>query len=150
VRAAAGADLAGVLGEGDIAEVVQRLDPQWLRSRSASRAGLAWAWLRLVIAYTVIARHLLVCRSRVLRVTSKTWAAWNRTDPPDGCRQRAAPTYSGRGAVGCAQGAKRPEREAPSRGSGHCGAERRLDPLEPEPAERGLITRLRPVRSPRR
>jgi hypothetical protein len=48
--AGAGVDLAGVLGEGDIAEVVQRLDAPVPRSRSARRAGLARAWVRLVTA----------------------------------------------------------------------------------------------------
>ena len=33
----------------------------------------------------------------------------------------------GRGAMGCAEGAKRPERGVPSRGPGRSGAERRLD-----------------------
>jgi hypothetical protein len=116
VRAAAGADLAGVLAEGDIAEVVQRLDRPVVRSRSASRAGLAWAWLRLVIAYTVTGRHLLVCRSRVLRVTSRTWAAWNRTDPPDGCCRRQLPRIQD----GVRWGARR-ARSARSAGS-HRGA----------------------------
>lgn len=50
VRAGAGADLAGVLGEGDFAEVVQRLDAQCPRMRSARRAGLALACGMLVTA----------------------------------------------------------------------------------------------------
>jgi hypothetical protein len=46
----AGADLGAVLGEGGVAEVVQRLDRPWPRSRSARRAGLACWEVRLVIA----------------------------------------------------------------------------------------------------
>jgi hypothetical protein len=43
-----GADLAGVLGEGDIAEVVQCLDAPVPRIQSASRTGWAIAAVRLV------------------------------------------------------------------------------------------------------
>src|SRR5215207_5010969 len=48
---------------------------QWAHRRSASRAGLAWAKVRLVIAYAVTVRHRRVCRARRLRVTWRTWAA---------------------------------------------------------------------------
>src|SRR6266511_3285192 len=46
----AGADLGAVLGEGGVADVVQRLDRPVPRMRLASRAGPAWAWVRLVMA----------------------------------------------------------------------------------------------------
>ena len=49
-RCVAGADLGGVLGKGDIADVVQRLDAPVTRIQSARRAGLAWAAVRLVTA----------------------------------------------------------------------------------------------------
>ena len=57
-------DLGGVLGEGHIPYVVQavldRCRPfsiaQCPRMRSASRAGLAWAWVRLVAAKTTSVR----------------------------------------------------------------------------------------------
>src|SRR4029453_12935819 len=48
---------------------------QWPRRRSASRAGLAWPWVRLVIAYTTTVRHRRLPRSRVLRVTWMTCPA---------------------------------------------------------------------------
>jgi hypothetical protein len=49
-RARAGAGLGGVLGEGDVADVVQRLDGPVPRSRSARQAGLACSNGRLVTA----------------------------------------------------------------------------------------------------
>jgi hypothetical protein len=45
-----GADPAGVLGEGDVAKVVQRLDGPVPTQRSARRAGLATSKGRLVTA----------------------------------------------------------------------------------------------------
>jgi hypothetical protein len=50
VGRAAGADLRGILGEGDIADMVVRLDGQWPRIQSARRAGDTWAAVRLVMA----------------------------------------------------------------------------------------------------
>jgi hypothetical protein len=51
LRAGPGAQLGGVLGEGHVPHPVQAvLDRPVPRRRSASRAGLAWAWVRLVIA----------------------------------------------------------------------------------------------------
>jgi hypothetical protein len=46
----AGADLGGVLGQGGVAEVVQRLDAPVPRIQSARRAGWAWVVARLVTA----------------------------------------------------------------------------------------------------
>src|SRR5262245_25649154 len=51
-RGGAGADLGGVFGEGDVAEVVQRLDGPVAVTQSARREGLARAAVRLVTAFT--------------------------------------------------------------------------------------------------
>jgi hypothetical protein len=50
VRAAVGADLGGVLGEGDVTEVVQRLDGPVPTEEVGEAAGLACSNGRLVIA----------------------------------------------------------------------------------------------------
>ena len=39
------ADLGAVLGEGDVAKVMQRLDRPMPRIKSARRAALAWTWV---------------------------------------------------------------------------------------------------------
>ena len=49
----AGAALGGVLGEGDVAEVVQRLDVPVAAPAVREGAGWAWAAVRLVTADTV-------------------------------------------------------------------------------------------------
>jgi hypothetical protein len=53
----AGAELGGVLGEGGVADVVQRLDAPVAARPVGQRAGLAWAAVRLVTAYTVTVRQ---------------------------------------------------------------------------------------------
>jgi hypothetical protein len=50
VRAAAAADLGGVLGIGDIADVVQRLDGPVPAQQIGEAGGPAWTWVRLVTA----------------------------------------------------------------------------------------------------
>lgn len=54
----AGADLGGVLGEGDVADVMQRLDAPVAADEVGQAAGLAWQWVRLVSPHTVMVRHL--------------------------------------------------------------------------------------------
>ena len=79
----AGADLEGVLAQGDVADVVQRLDRP-VPAQQVGQAGGRTNWNgRLVIAYTVTVYHLRVPGSRVLRVTSTTWAAWGKPKPLD-------------------------------------------------------------------
>jgi DNA-binding CsgD family transcriptional regulator len=60
--------------------VVQRLDRLVPTDQVGERAGLAWAWVRLVTASTLMVGHRRdvagARRSRVLRVTWMTWAAW--------------------------------------------------------------------------
>jgi hypothetical protein len=50
VRSAAGADLGDVLGIGDIADVVQRLDGPVPAQQIGEAGGAAWTWVRLVTA----------------------------------------------------------------------------------------------------
>jgi hypothetical protein len=50
VGAGTGADLGGILGEGRVADVVQRLDGPVPAQQVGEQAGLAWAWVRLVTA----------------------------------------------------------------------------------------------------
>jgi hypothetical protein len=52
------------------------------RRRSASRAGLVCAWVRLVTASTVTVRQRRLRRSRILRVTWMTWAVCGNPNPP--------------------------------------------------------------------
>jgi hypothetical protein len=50
-----GADLGGVFAVGDVAEVVQGLDPPVAADQPTSWAGVSWMTLRLVMAWTVTA-----------------------------------------------------------------------------------------------
>jgi hypothetical protein len=72
-RAGADPDPGAVLGKGDVAQVVQRLDRLVPTDQVGERAGLAWAWVRLVTASTLMVGHRRdvagARRSRVLRVT---------------------------------------------------------------------------------
>jgi hypothetical protein len=66
--------LGGVLGEGDVAEVVQRLDVPV--AAPAVRKGAGWAWaVRLVTADTVTVRHRWPPSGRTRRVMRIAWAA---------------------------------------------------------------------------
>jgi hypothetical protein len=77
--AGAGPDLGAVLGEGDVADVMQRLDCPVPMDQVGKAGGAGLAWVRLVTAETVTVRHrrdmAAARRSRVLRVTWMTWAA---------------------------------------------------------------------------
>jgi hypothetical protein len=86
----AGAQLVGVLGEGDIADVVQRLDAQCPRIQSARRAGWAWAAVRLATACTVTVRQRRLPRQRTRRVMRKAWVAWGEVQAGDGGDLQAA------------------------------------------------------------
>jgi hypothetical protein len=75
VWAGAGPDLGGVLGERHVPDVGSPFSiAQCPQMRSASRAGLAWAWARLVTASTTTVRHRRLRSSRTLRVTWMTCA----------------------------------------------------------------------------
>jgi hypothetical protein len=53
--------------------------PRCPRMASARRAGLAWAAVRLVIAYTVTVRQRRECRLRTLRMMA--WVACGKSRP---------------------------------------------------------------------
>jgi hypothetical protein len=79
VGACAGADLGGVLTEGDVAKAVQRLDrpvPAQQVGVGQARAGLANWNGRLVMAYTVTVCHrrrrVLACEPSTVRLRV-TW-----------------------------------------------------------------------------
>ncbi len=91
-RCGAGADLAGVLGEGDIAEVVQRLDAPVAPDPVGQAGGWAWAAVRLVTAYTVTVRQRGLCRAWTRRVMRSAWVAWGKSRPATvvTCRRRSS------------------------------------------------------------
>ena len=63
------------------AKVVQRLDAPVARIQSARRAGLAWAAVRLVTAYTVTVRQRRLGGDRARRVMRIAWVAWGMSRP---------------------------------------------------------------------
>jgi hypothetical protein len=127
--AGVGADLGGVLG-GGVADVVQRLDRQCPRSRSASPAGLACMNGRLVMAstVTVVNRRGLACWSRVLWVTCGTWAAAGEGEAVDGDGLEGAQLHT---AVAAVAGAVQ-DRDAVPRQAGAAGQQGRPVGLGPK------------------
>jgi hypothetical protein len=78
----AGADLAGVLGEGGVAEVVQRLDAPVPADPVGQAGGVGLgAAVRLVTAYTVTVRQRRPASGRVRRVIRRAWVAYGKSRP---------------------------------------------------------------------
>jgi hypothetical protein len=78
VGTGAGAELGGVLGEGSVADVVQRLDgpvPAEQVSQPGGASLLKWEAGDGIDGYRPPPPGVLVRRLRVLRVTCRTWAA---------------------------------------------------------------------------
>ena len=88
----AGAELVGVLGEGDVADVVQRLDAPVAAHVVGQAGGAGWAAVRLVTACTVTVRQRSWWSGRTLRVIRRAWVAWGKSRPAMvvTCRRRVS------------------------------------------------------------
>ena len=76
----AGADLGGVLGEGDIAEVVQRLDTPVPPDPVGQAGGVSLGGGEAGDRVHLTVRQRRPCSGRIRRVSRMAWVAWGSPD----------------------------------------------------------------------